>query len=403
MSDPLNALLGKKSNKYDPPDSPRSVGWTTPRRVRLADQSNPLPLDCGRSIWPVEVEYETYGTLNPERDNAILVFHALSGDAHAAGWDRNAEHDGRLWRGKRPGWWDSMIGPGKGFDTRRYYVICSNVLGSCYGTTGPSSTNPETGLPYGLRFPVVTLGDWVSLQRRLIDHLGIDRLLAVAGGSLGGQQAMEWALSSPDRVRGAIVLAAAPRLSAQGLAFNAVARRAIMCDPGFRGGDYYGETSPEAGLGVARMIGHITYLSQASMAMKFGRQLRNGNRLGFGFDPEFEVEGYLQHQQQSFVERFDANSYLYITKAMDYYDVATWGDGDLARAAMLSRCSWLVASFSSDWLYTPEQCFEWTEALRSAGRQVAHCDIKSSYGHDAFLLETAQVTGKVAAFLDGLK
>lgn len=402
MSDPLNLLVGKKPARYDPPDSPRSVGWTFPRRVRLADRSNPLPLDCGRDIWPVDMEYETYGALAPGRDNAILVFHALSGDAHAAGWDRNAEHDDRTWRGRRPGWWDSMIGPGKGLDTRRYFVICSNVLGGCYGATGPSSLDPETGRPYGLRFPVVTVGDWVRLQKRLIDHLGIHRLLAVAGGSLGGQQAMEWALAAPDRVRGAIVLAAAPRLSAQGLAFNAVARRAIMCDPGFLGGDYYGEASPGAGLGLARMIGHITYLSETSMARKFGRRLQNGERPGFRFDPEFEVESYLEHQQQAFVERFDANTYLYITKAMDYYDAAAWGDGDLVRAASRAGCSWLVASFSSDWLYPPDQCFEWANALRRAGSVVTYRDIESSYGHDAFLLETEKVTEMVAGFLDRL-
>lgn len=389
--------------RHDLPDSPQSVGWTRPRRARLADESNPLALECGRTLWPVDVEYETYGEMNAARDNAILILHALSGDAHAAGWDAEADQPGRLWRRDRPGWWDNMIGPGKAFDTRRYFVICSNVLGSCYGTTGPSSLDPETGRPYGLKFPVVTVGDWVRLQARLVDHLGIDRLLAVAGGSLGGQQAIEWALAFPERVRASLVLAAAPRLSAQGLAFNAVSRRAITADPDFRGGEYYGGQSPDSGLGVARMIGHITYLSEISMERKFGRRTSNGNRFGFGFSPDFEVENYLHHQQEVFVERFDANSYLYITRAMDYYDASAWGDGDLVAAARRACCSWLLISFSSDWLYTPAHCREWVSALTACRSPVTYVNIDSSYGHDAFLLEREKMESLVSGFLAGVR
>ncbi|HEY3284043.1 MAG TPA: homoserine O-acetyltransferase, partial [Armatimonadota bacterium] len=364
MSDTLNALPDKAASKgYDLPDSPTSVGWTRSQAARLADASNPLPLECGRSLAPVDVEYEVYGELNAAKDNAILLFHALSGDAHAAGWFADAESQNRAWLASRPGWWDTMIGPGKALDTSRYCVICSNVLGSCYGTTGPISTDPATGQPYALTFPVVTIGDWVRLQERLVTHLGIDRLLAVVGGSLGGQQAIEWALAYPERLRSSIVLASSPRLSAQGLAFNAVARHAIRTDPNFRDGLYNGGSAPDKGLGVARMIGHITYLSELAMERKFGRRLRDREELGFHFDVDFEVESYLLHQARTFGERFDANSYLYITKAMDYYDAAVWGDGDLAAAAARARCAWLVTSFSSDWLYTPQSTREWVNAL----------------------------------------
>ncbi|NPV70363.1 MAG: homoserine O-acetyltransferase [Firmicutes bacterium] len=401
MSDPLNVLT-RAQKEYDAPDSPGSVGWTRPQRLQIADESNPLPLDCGRSLWPVTVEFETYGRLNEKRDNAILILHALSGDAHVAGWDAQAEQDGRHWRVGRPGWWDTMVGPGKAFDTNLYFVICSNVLGSCYGTTGPSSTDPETGKPYGLRFPVTTVGDWVRLQERLVTYLGIRRLLAVAGGSLGGQQAIEWALAYPDRVRSAVVLAASPRLSAQGVAFNAVGRRAITTDPNFRSGDYYDDDPPARGLGVARMIGHITYLSEVSMGRKFGRRLKNGDVPSFNLDPEFEVESYLRHQGKAFSERFDANSYIYISKAMDYFDASVWGGGDLVESAARSECAWLVVSFSSDWLYTPAQCKEWVDALSANRLEVTYANIQSSYGHDAFLLEVDAVGHMVRSFVGGV-
>jgi len=402
MSDPLNALPGKARRQDDPPDSPRSAGYSEPLRVRLADRDNPLPLDCGRELWPVDVEYEVFGELSPSRDNAILVLHALSGDAHVAGWYKDAEALGRPWYSKRPGWWDTMVGPGKAFDTSRYCVICSNVLGSCYGTTGPLSIDPRTGKPYGLKFPVVTVGDWVRLQERLVTHLGIQKLLAVAGGSIGGQQAIEWGLAFPDRLKCSIVLAASPVLSAQGLAFNAVARHAIRTDPNFRDGLYNGGATPDKGLGVARMIGHITYLSEVSMSRKFGRRLRNRHEPGFTFDVDFEVESYLIHQARSFGERFDANSYLYMTKAMDYYDASAWGDGDLARAAQRAKCAWLVASFSSDWLYPPAQCREWVAALCANRLPVTYVNIESSYGHDAFLLEVDTLSRLIPDFLRGV-
>ncbi|NPV72922.1 MAG: homoserine O-acetyltransferase [Pelotomaculum sp.] len=399
MSDPLNVLTKKTPRQFDPAGSPRSVGWTRAHRVRLADEKNPLPLDCGKTIAPVDVEYEIYGKLNGARDNAILICHALSGDAHAAGWSADAGRLGRPWLKNRPGWWDVMIGPGKAFDTDKYCVICSNILGSCYGTTGPSSIDPETGRPYGLRFPVVTVGDWVRLQERLISHLGIDRLLAVAGGSLGGQQALEWALAYPDRVESAIIIASAARLSDQGLAFNVVARNAIMTDPNFKDGDYYGGPTPGRGLEVARMLGHITYLSETSMENKFGRRFCNGEGPGFHLGVDFEVEGYLRHQGKAFVERFDANSYLYITRAMDYYDASAWGEGDLDKACRRIESRLLLVSFSSDWLYSPAHTKELALALGRARKRVSYANIESSYGHDAFLLEVEKLSHLVRCFL----
>jgi homoserine O-acetyltransferase len=380
------------------------VGWTEPHRVLLADAADPLPLDCGGGLAPVEVEYELYGELNEARDNAVLVLHALSGDAHAAGWDAAAGRDGRPWREKHPGWWDSLIGPGKPLDTRKLCVICANVLGSCYGTTGPASEDPATGRPYGLDFPVVTVGDWVRLQARLVEHLGIDRLLAVVGGSLGGQQALEWTLAYPGRARLAVILASSTRLSDQGLAFNAVGRHAITSDPAFQGGDYYdGGHAPDQGLAIARMLGHITYLSETAMREKFGRRYQDGNSSpGFHLGVDFEVESYLQHQGRAFVERFDANSYLYISRAMDYYDAASsWGEGDLDRALARVDSRFLLVSFSSDWLYPPEQMRELALGLCRNRKPVTYVDLPSSYGHDAFLLETPKLGPLVRNFCEG--
>ncbi|MDR1534644.1 MAG: homoserine O-acetyltransferase [Planctomycetota bacterium] len=398
---------GRPARPVDGPDSPNSVGWVTPRHIRLASREAPFPLEAGTSLPEVEVEYETYGELSAGRDNAVLVTHALSGDAHAAGWDRSAgvktvsgrfkaRRDGftppRGYRHKKPGWWDTMIGPGKPIDTRRFFVVCANILGSCYGTTGPASLNPGTGAPYGLSFPVVMVEDWVRLQALLLDSLGIDRLYAVVGGSLGGQQALEWALRFPERVAKAIILAASPKLSAQGVAFNAVARYFITNDPNFSRGDYYRNAPPEHGLAAARMLAHITYLSNEGMDSKFGRRLQNRNKPGYGFDEEFEVESYLNHQGRSFVERFDANSYLYILRAMDYYDAAErWGRGDLVAACERLQSEILVASFSSDWLYTPDGCQQLVHAICRSGRAVTYADIPSQYGHDAFLVETERV------------
>jgi len=388
-----------RSSKDDPPDSPTSVGWTEAQRVQLASAEAPFALESGASIAPVVVEYETYGRLSPARDNAVLIVHALSGDAHVAGWDRHARQTGRLYRLKHPGWWDAVVGPSKPIDTNRYFVVCSNFLGSCYGTTGPADIDPATGKPWGLRFPIVTVGDWVRLQARLLDHLSIERVRAVVGGSLGGQQALEWALAFPDRVERAIVLAASPRLSAQGLAFNAVGRHAIMNDPNFNGGDYYASgRSPDVGLAVARMMAHITYLSEEGMHRRFGRRRRPGT--DSGFHPEFEIESYLNYQGQTFVERFDANSYLYITRAMDYYDAAArWGGGDLVEACRRITSRVMVVSFSSDWLYPPAHCREFALAMCRAGKTVTYVNVPSAYGHDSFLVETDAVGRLISAFL----
>jgi len=370
-------------------------------RVQLADAQQPFILESGASIAPIELEYEVYGELSPDRDNVVLITHALSGDAHAAGWDADAGDRGRAWRNDRPGWWDAMIGPGKPIDTRRWCVICSSVLGGCYGTTGPASSDPTTGKPYGLRFPLVTVEDWVRLQARLLDHLGVERLHAVLGGSLGGQQALEWALAFPERVGKCAVLAASPRLSAQGLAFNAVGRYCIINDPHFADGDYYEDEGPAKGLAAARMLAHITYLSEEAMHEKFGRMRRDRERSDAGFGIEFEVESYLDYQGRSFVERFDANSYLYISRAMDYYDAAErWGDGDLVEACKRIDCDVLVTSFSTDWLYPPEQCREFVSALCRLGKPVTAIELPSTAGHDAFLVEISSLGPLLANFLE---
>jgi homoserine O-acetyltransferase/O-succinyltransferase len=387
-----------KTKKITPTPPAAERFWTEAKTVRLATAEAPMTLELGGCIGPVDVEYETYGRLNANKDNAVLIAHALSGDAHVAGWDRNAEKTGRLWRLRKPGWWDEAVGPGKAIDTDRWFVICSNVLGSCYGTTGPSSTDPATWKPYGLRFPMVTVGDWVALQARLVDHLGIERLHAVVGGSIGGSQAIEWALACPDRLERCIILAASPRLSAMGLAFNAVGRYCITNDPNFANGDYYRGPPPAAGLAAARMLAHITYLSDEIMHEKFGRRVSETGARGFGV--EFEIESYLDHQGRSFVERFDANSYLYITRAMDYYDPAgKWGGGDLGRACARIRCKSIVVSFGSDWLYSPEQCREFALALQRNNRPATYVNVPSNYGHDAFLVETEEVGRLLRSFL----
>jgi homoserine O-acetyltransferase len=370
------------------------VGWTQAHQIELVAPAEPFALHAGASIAPVVVEYETYGELSPAKDNVVLVCHALSGDAHVAGWDKEAQARKLSFRVKHPGWWDPIVGPGKALDTNHYHVICANVLGSCYGSTGPASIDPSTGKPYGLKFPLVTVGDWVRLQAKLLDVMGIKRLHAVVGGSLGGQQVIEWALAFPDRVRNCIVLAASPRLSAQGVAFNAVGREAIMNDPYFNNGDYYGRTPPAHGLAVARMMAHITYLSEQGMHQKFGRRLRSQDQpqTESGFGIHFEVESYLTHQGRAFVERFDANSYLYITRAMDYYDAAErWGGGDLVEACRRIQSKVMVVSFSSDWLYPPDQCREFVLAMLRGGKPVTYVDVPSHYGHDAFLVETEPV------------
>jgi homoserine O-acetyltransferase len=348
-----------------------------------------LSLDNGAILSPVEVAYETYGELNASKTNAVLVLHAFSGDAHAAGISPETG---------KPGWWDNMIGPGKAFDTNRYFVICSNVLGGCRGTTGPASINPATNLPYAMAFPVITVGDMVRLQKMLVDWFGIPRLLAVSGGSMGGMQALEWAVGHPDRVVTAIPIATTARHSAQQIAFNEVGRQAIMADPDWSEGNYHGKQPPARGLAVARMVGHITYMSDESMREKFGRRLRGKESFSFGFDVDFEVESYLRYRGSQFVNRFDANSYLYITKAMDYFDL-TGGNGSIAAALERAQCRFLVISFSSDWLYPSYQSQELVRALRSRNRDVAYVELQSNYGHDSFLVDVAEQTELVRGFL----
>jgi homoserine O-acetyltransferase len=348
-----------------------------------------LSLDCGATLSPVDVAYETYGALNAARSNAILILHALSGDAHAAGISHESG---------KPGWWDNMIGPGKAFDTDKYFVICSNVLGGCRGTTGPSSINPATGAPYAMSFPVITIADMVRLQKTLVDHLGIQRLLAVTGGSMGGMQALQWAVAYPDQVAAAIPIATTARHSAQQIAFDEVGRQAIMADPDWNEGNYYGGQPPARGLSVARMVGHITYMSDESMREKFGRRLRDKDKFGFDFSVDFEVESYLRYRGSQFVLRFDANSYLYITKALDYFDAAE-GCASLAEAFRPTQARFLVVSFTSDWLYPSYQSQEIVKALRSLNRDVAYCELASNYGHDAFLVDIGEQTEVVRGFL----
>jgi homoserine O-acetyltransferase/O-succinyltransferase len=349
-----------------------------------------VPLDCGASLGPVEVAYETYGALNAARSNAILILHALSMDAHAAGI---SQEEGK------PGWWDNSIGPGKAFDTEKYFVVCSNVLGGCRGTTGPASLDPKTGSPYAMSFPGITIPDMVRLQKMLIDSLGIQKLLAVTGGSMGGMQTLEWAVAYPQSVVAAIPIATTARHSAQQIAFNEVGRQAIMSDPDWNGGDYYGKKPPARGLAVARMIGHITYMSDESMREKFGRRLQDRESYGFDFSIDFEVESYLRYRGAQFVDRFDANSYLYITKAMDYFDLAN-GRGSMAEALGQSSARFLVISFTSDWLYPSYQSLEIVNALRSRNQDVAYCELSSNYGHDAFLVDVGEQNPILRGFLD---
>jgi homoserine O-acetyltransferase len=347
-----------------------------------------LPLDCGVNLAPVDVAYETYGELNASRTNAILILHAFSGDAHAAGINRD---------GGKPGWWDNMIGPGKAFDTTQYFVICTNVLGGCKGTTGPACINPATGKPYGMTFPVISISDMVRLQKKLVNHLGIQRLLAVAGGSMGGMQVLEWAVAYPEAVACALPIATTSRHSAQQIAFNEVGRQAIMADPDWAEGNYYDKKPPARGLSVARMVGHITYMSDDSMREKFGRRFQKQEPLP-DFSSVFEVESYLRYRGSQFVDRFDANSYLYITKAMDLFDV-TNGHASLAAALERTQSRFLVISFTSDWLYPTYQSLEIVSALRGRNRDVAFCELQSNYGHDAFLVDVAEQTELIRGFL----
>jgi homoserine O-acetyltransferase len=368
-----------------------SAGVSETRTLTLG---GPLTLTSGKQLERVEVAYETYGTLNDDGSNAVLVCHALSGDAHVAGTrpDESTED-------VRPGWWDIMVGPGKAIDTDRFFVVCSNVLGGCMGTTGPTSVNPTTGEPYGPDFPLVTVEDMVDVQARLLDALGVGRLASVVGGSMGGMQALAWSVRYPERVRSVVADATTPRLGAQAIAFNTVGRQAILEDPYFDGGHYHrNEHQPDSGLAIARMIGHITYLSDESMREKFGRRLRERNGYAYDFVHEFEVETYLQHQGQRFVERFDANTYLHMTKAMDYFDLR--GDKTtLAEALREAKARFLVLSFSSDWLFPTASSLELVKGLQEVDAEVAYAEIPSRYGHDAFLLEPEAQHKLIAPFL----
>ena len=418
------------------PASTLAAGSVGTAETQFLDLPKPVRLDCGRDLHQVRVAYETYGTLSPRRDNVILVCHALSGDAHAAGFAKSpppestrdgfaaTDRDGST-AGKGLGWWDGMIGPGKAFDTDHFFVVSTNLLGGCRGTTGPSSPDPATGEPYGPDFPVITVADMVRTERAFLAELGIDRLAAVAGGSLGGMQAFEWAIQFPDKVDRVVSIASTHALQPQGVAWNSIAREAIMRDPAWQGGRYYGSgRAPDAGMGVARMVGHITYLSAEALSDKFGRRLQSSpggttprtprgvpdekarvsgtrNELRYTItEPEFQVESYLRHQADSFVKRFDANTYLYLSRALTYFDLGRqYGEGDLAAALKDVSAQTLLIAFSSDWLYPPAASREIADALRQQGKSVEIHVIEAPYGHDCFLLEEARQTPLIRHFL----
>ncbi len=359
-----------------------------PPGARIFATLEPLSLESGETLPRVDVAYETFGTLNNDASNAVLICHALSGDSHVTQGDTN-----------KPGWWDRMVGPGKGIDTDHVFVICTNVLGGCSGTTGPLSENPATKQPYGATFPLITIGDMVQVQQRVVQSLGIHKLAAVVGGSLGGMQALEWALRFPERVHAVACIASTAQLSAQAIAFNEIGRRAILDDPHFANGDYYENADqPDIGLSIARMIGHITYLSDESMWSKFGRRLRNSTQYAYDFVREFEVETYLEHQGNKFVERFDANTYIRLTKATDYFD-ASAPSGDLVTSLRNAPSHFLVTSVSSDWLFTTGQSRQLVNALLTAGKYVSFAEVQSPYGHDGFLLEVDQQTALLQPFI----
>ena len=371
----------------------KSVGLVEKKFFTFASPPNEMCLENGARLGPLTLAYETYGTLNRDKSNAILVCHALSGDSHAAGY--YSEDD------PRPGWWDIMVGPAKGIDTEKYFVICSNILGSCMGSTGPCSIDPRTNKPYGLEFPVVTIGDMVKAQKALMDHLGIERLFSVVGGSIGGMQVLEWSVRYPGSVRSAIPLATTTRHSALAIAFNEVARQAIMADPNWRKGDYHEGPAPDTGLAVARMIGHITYLSDEAMRHKFGRRLQGKNNFSYHFDADFQVESYLRYQGSKFVERFDANAFLYITKAADYYDLPNQHDsGSAVEAFSQASAKFLVVSFTSDWLYPTYQSKAMVQAMKKCGLDVSFCEIEAKWGHDAFLLPNGRLSSLIKGFLE---
>jgi len=368
-----------------------SVGIVSAQRAQF---DTPLQFKSGAVLPQYELVYETYGTLNADQSNAILICHALSGHHHVAGYYADDQ--------KNVGWWDSMIGPGKPIDTNKFFVLCLNNLGGCHGSTGPSSVNPDTGKPYGSSFPVVTVEDWVESQVRLADLLGIHQFATVIGGSLGGMQALQWSLAYPERVRHVLSIASAPRLTAQNIAFNDVARNAILTDPDFHGGDYYEhDVVPTRGLRLARMLGHITYLSDDAMANKFGRELRSG-KFNYGFEVEFEIESYLRYQGDKFAKSFDANTYLLMTKALDYFDPAHTFDGDLNKAFAAARANFLVISFTTDWRFSPERSREIVRPLLHNHCNVSYAEITSAHGHDSFLMPDPHYFDVMYAYLNNV-
>ena len=377
-----------------------SVGVVEKQYFTCAQPPQPLALENGARLETITTAYETFGTLSANKDNVILINHAFSGDSHVAGhYTTDTETD-------KPGWWDFLVGPGKGIDTDKYFVICANILGSCNGTTGPASINTTTGEPYALDFPMVTIGDMVDAQKLLIDHLGIKKLLAVIGGSVGGMQTLEWAVRYPEMMYAVVPIATTMRHSALAIAFNEIARQAIMSDPNWNQGKYYGLKRPDMGLAVARMVGHVTYLSDDAMKRKFGRKRQEKEDLSVGFNVDFQVESYLRHQGNKFVQRFDANSLLYITKASDYFDIAdriTNTGPATCEKCTDSNHKFLVISYSSDWLYPTYQAKELVKALKRSGRNVSFCEIESDCGHDAFLIPDERLTTLISGFLSGIK
>ena len=381
---PINnaAPTGERAHEADHPTS----------LVARFGADKPLRLDCGVDLAPFQIAYQAYGQLNADRSNAILICHALTGDQHVANVHPVTG---------KAGWWETLVGPGKPIDTDKYFIVCSNVVGGCMGSTGPSSTNPETGKPWGLDFPMITLPDMVRAQSMLLDHLGIEKLLAVVGGSMGGMQALQWAAAYPERVFSALAVACSTRHSAQNIAFHELGRQAVMADPDWRGGRYFEEdTHPRRGLGVARMAAHITYLSDAALHRKFGRRLQDREVPTFSFDADFEVESYLRHQGSSFVERFDANSYLYLTRAMDYFDIAADHNGVLAEAFRGTRTRFCVVSFTSDWLFPTSESRAVVHALNAGSARVSFAEIETDRGHDAFLLDVPEFIEISRAFLE---
>jgi len=386
-----------EEDKSEKINDPGSVGLVKTSYFKFADPPNELVLSNGSKLGPITIAYETYGVLNHEKSNAILVFHALTGDAHAAGY--NTPED------KKPGWWDIMIGPGKPFDTNKYFVICSNIIGGCKGSTGPSSINPATGKPYGLAFPAISIKDMIIPQKMLLDYFGIRRLFCAAGGSMGGMQLLQWLVSYPDLSQSAMIIATSPTHTAQAIAFNSVGRYTIIEDPNWNNGNYYESEKPDKGLSIARMIGHITYLSEESMHHKFGRKVIDG-KLPLtdtaDFTKEFEVESYLQYQGESFIKRFDANSYLYITKAIDDFDI-TDGFENLADAFKDIKAKCFVLSFTSDWLYPKEQLMKIVKALKINGIETTYTNFESPYGHDSFLIDDERLRRLFAGFLKSVE